>query len=105
MPATIRGAHDEGGAGVLVVGPALLAGGVVARVVGGVVVEVGADVPTEEGVAGAGGEEQAAAIVAAATRTTAGRVRWWPRRRGLWRIVRAYPRRASSRVTCSGEPR
>ena len=28
-----------------------------------------------------------------------------PRPRGLWRIVRAYPRRASSRVTCSGEAR
>lgn len=55
----------------------VVAGGFGAVVVGGAVVETGADdVPTEAGLVGVGGEEQAAANVAAATRTAVGRVRW-----------------------------
>ena len=71
----MRGAQDVGGAGGA--GLLVVAGGFGAVVVGGAVVEAGAeDVPTKEGVAGVGGEEQAAVSVAAATRTAAGRVRW-----------------------------
>jgi hypothetical protein len=80
MPATMREAHDAGGAGgaglLVVAAGALVAGGFGADVVGDTVVEAGADdVPTGEGVVGTGGEEQATANVAAATRTAVGRVR------------------------------
>ena len=55
----------------------VVAGGFGAAVVGGAVVEAGAeDMPTGEGVVGVGGEEQATANVAAATRTAVGRARW-----------------------------
>ena len=74
----MRGAHDAGGAGGAGgAGLLVVAKGFGAVVVGGAVVEAGAeDVPTEEGVATVGGEEQATANVAAATRTAVGRVRW-----------------------------
>jgi hypothetical protein len=106
----MRGAHDAGGAGgaglLVVAAGALAAGDLTADDAGGAVDEAGVEgLPTGEGVVGAAGEEQATAKVAAATRTAVGRVRWWPRPRGLWRIVRAYPRRASSRVTCRGDAR
>ncbi len=99
--ATMRGAHDAGGAG-----------GAGARACssspegsgrsssGAPWSRAGAeDVPEEEGVVAVCGEEaQATANVAAATRDGRREGAVVTASRGLWRIVRAYPRRASSRV-------